>query len=205
MGITCLIRWKNATGMRDFNSIAEHVTKSLQGKNMGSWSVAVKVYRDSNQEMRQVALKDSRFLYQVSLVQQPGQVYCMVDGSVVVEAEREMEIVLSRLKNLWQLRQSIVIEGISYEVGDFTLRVANILLGSTYKGLLLEVNYHPCSIPNNASNLLREFVDSIVPPTANLSCEYEYDYESVGLSNYDFTTAHTGYQYMMLFKNDSLL
>ncbi|CAO0794154.1 unnamed protein product [Mucor circinelloides] len=203
MGVTCLVRWKNATGMRDFTFIAEHVTKTLHGKNTGPWSLSFKVFRDNNQN-RQMALKDSKLLYQVSLAQQPGHVYCMVDGSVVVEAEKEMEIILSRLKNLWQLRQSVTIEGTSYEIGDFTLRVANILLGSTYKGLLLEIDYHPCTTPNNASKLFQEFVESIVPPTAQLSCEYEYNYEQVGLSNNEFTTAHTSYQYMQLFKNDGL-
>ncbi|CAO3666581.1 unnamed protein product [Rhizopus stolonifer] len=138
MGVTCLVRWKNATGMRDFTYIAEHVTKTLQGKNTGPWSLSFKVFRDINNN-KAVSLKDSKLLYQVSLGQQPGNVYCMVDGSVVVEAGKEMEIILSRLKNLWQLRQNVTIEGTSYEIGDFTLRVANILLGSTYKGLLLEV------------------------------------------------------------------
>jgi mediator of RNA polymerase II transcription subunit 20 len=105
-----LVRWKNATGMRDFTFIAEHVTKTLHGKNTGPWSLSFKVFRDNNQNNRQIALKDSKLLYQVSLAQQPGHVYCMVDGSVVVEAEKEMEIILSRLKNLWQLRQSVTIE-----------------------------------------------------------------------------------------------
>lgn len=95
--------------MRDFTFIAEHVTKTLHGKNTGPWSLSFKVLRDNNQN-RQMALKDSKLLYQVSLAQQPGHVYCMVDGSVVVEAEKEMEIILSRLKNLWQLRQSVTIE-----------------------------------------------------------------------------------------------
>lgn len=63
----------------------------------------------------------------------------MVEGSVVVEAEKELELIVNRLKNLWQLRQSVNLEGTSYEIGDFSLRVANILLGSSYKGLLLEV------------------------------------------------------------------
>ncbi|KAI8366467.1 mediator complex, subunit Med20, partial [Choanephora cucurbitarum] len=198
-----LVRWKNATGMRDFTLIAEHVTKTLHGKNTGPWSLSFKVFRDNNSR-QQIALKDSKLLYQVSLAQQPRNVYCMVDGSVVIEAEKEMEVILSRLKNLWQLRQSVTIEGTSYEIGDFTLRVANILLGSTYKGLLLEIGYHPCSTPNNTSLLFQEFVQSIVPPTAQLSCEYEYNYEVVGLSNHEFTTAHTSYQYMQLFRNDGL-
>ncbi|KAG0174080.1 hypothetical protein DFQ28_009747 [Apophysomyces sp. BC1034] len=205
MGATCIVRWKNATGARDLGYITEYVTKSLHGKNMGNWSLSFKVYRDATQNTRHHVAKDSKLLYHVSLAQKPGQVYCMVDGSVVVEAEKEVEFILSRLKNLWQLRQSVTLEGASYEIGDFTLRVANILLGSTYKGLLLEIDYRPCSAPNTASELFKEFVESIVPPTAQLSCEYEYNYEAVGLSNNEFTTAHTGYQYMMLFRNDGLL
>ncbi|KAI9311376.1 mediator complex, subunit Med20 [Dichotomocladium elegans] len=244
MVVTCIVRWKNATGMRDFTYIQEHVTKSLHGRNNGPWSFGFKLYRDpahanssrpTSQQSLQSSLQhpqshphphqqhqtsgggsginssvnngssDAKLMYQVVLGQQPGQAYCMVDGSVVVEAEKELEIILTRLKNLWQLRHNVMIEGTSFEIGDFTLRVANILLGSTYKGLLLEISYHPCSTPNIAADLFREFVESIVPATAQLSCEYEYNYELVGLSNHDFTMAHTGYQYMMLFRNDGLL
>ncbi|KAI9304484.1 mediator complex, subunit Med20 [Cunninghamella echinulata] len=203
MGVTCLVRWKNATGMRDFTYIAEHVTKTLQGKNAGPWSLTMKMYRDANVLQRQG--KDGKIMYQTALGQQPGQLYCMVDGGVVVEAEKEMESILSRLKNIWQLRQNITIEGTSFDIDDFTLRVANILIGSTYKGLLLEVDYHPCSVPHVANDLFREFIESILPPTAQLSCEYNYNFEQVGLSNQEFTFAHTGYQYMMLFRNDGLL
>ncbi|SAM06471.1 hypothetical protein [Absidia glauca] len=203
MGITCLVRWKNATGMRDFTYIAEHVTKTLHGRNGGPWSLTMKMYREAGAVQRQG--KDGKVMYQVALGQQPGQLYCMIDGGVVIEAEKEMESILSRLKNIWQLRQSITIEGTSFDIDDFTLRVANILVGSTYKGLLLEIDYHPCFVPHNANDLFREFVESILPPSAQLSCDYDYSYEKVGLSNQEFTSAHTGYQYMMLFKKDGLL
>ncbi|CAO3598826.1 unnamed protein product [Absidia cylindrospora] len=95
------------------------------------------MYRNAGAVQRQG--KDGKVMYQVALGQQPGQLYCMVDGGVVIEAEKEMESILSRLKNIWQLRQSITVEGTSFDIDDFTLRVANILVGSTYKGLLLEV------------------------------------------------------------------
>jgi hypothetical protein len=118
------------------------------------------------------------------------------------------------------------VQGTSYDIGDFTLRVANILLGSTYKGLLLEVSicalwlqslkctfltytdqveYRPCSSPYGATEIIRDFVESLIPANAQLSIDTEYDYEKVGLSNQEFTIAHTGYQYMHLFRKDSLL
>ncbi|GAB5586704.1 hypothetical protein Unana1_01604 [Umbelopsis nana] len=199
MGMTCIVRWKNATGMRDFTTIDEHVIKTLHGKNMGRWGLTCKVYRDNSRN------NTGKLLYQISLAQQPRQLYCMVDGGVVVEVERDVETIFSRMKNLWVVRQSATIEGTSYDIGDFTLRVANILLGSTYKGLLLEVEYRPCSSPDGATDIIRDFVESLIPPNAQLSMDTEYDYEKVGLSNSEFTIAHTGYQYMLLFRKDSLL
>ncbi|KAM3583938.1 hypothetical protein VKS41_003903 [Umbelopsis sp. WA50703] len=199
MGMTCIVRWKNATGMRDFTTIDEHVVKTLHGKNTGRWGLTCKVYRDNSRN------NSGKLLYQISLAQQPRQLYCMVDGGVVVEVERDVETIFSRLKNLWVIRQSATIEGTSYDIGDFTLRVANILLGSTYKGLLLEVEYRPCSSPYGATEIIRDFVESLIPANAQLSIDTEYDYEKVGLSNQEFTIAHTGYQYMHLFRKDSLL
>jgi mediator of RNA polymerase II transcription subunit 20 len=99
-----IVRWKNATGMRDFTTIDEHVIKTLHGKNMGRWGLTCKVYRDNSRN------NTGKLLYQISLAQQPRQLYCMVDGGVVVEVERDVETIFSRLKNLWVVRQSATIE-----------------------------------------------------------------------------------------------
>ncbi|RUP48390.1 hypothetical protein BC936DRAFT_144642 [Jimgerdemannia flammicorona] len=68
-----------------------------------------------------------------------------------------------------------------------------------------QVEYHPCTTPNACTPLLREFMHNITPPTANLSFEIEHDYAAVGLSTTEFTPAHTGYQYMMMFRRDTML
>lgn len=60
-------------------------------------------------------------------------------------------------------------------------------------------------MPNACTALLTEFVRTITPPAANLSFEIEHDYGAVGLSTTEFTPAHTAYQYMQLFRRDSLL
>lgn len=99
-----IVRWKNATGMRDFTTIDEHVIKTLHGKNTGRWGLTCKVYRDNSRN------NTGKLLYQISLAQQPRQLYCMVDGGVVVEVERDVEAIFSRLKNLWVVRQSATIE-----------------------------------------------------------------------------------------------
>jgi len=196
MGVTCVLRWKNANGKPNFNFIQDHV-------RTGAWGITCKVYRDASPRAKQGT---DKLMYQVSLSQHRDKVFVMVDGGVVVEAERELEGVLGKLKNLWILRQNHAIDGGScYEVGDFTIRAANIILGGNYKGLLLEVEYRPLSTPNAATPLIEEFVRNIMPANAELSYQIESDYEKVGLSARVFSPAHTAYQYMTLMRRDGLL
>ncbi|ANB14409.1 hypothetical protein AWJ20_1997 [Sugiyamaella lignohabitans] len=50
----------------------------------------------------------------------------------------------TKLQSLWLLRQVIQGEGHSYELqgGKFILRLANIFLQGSYKGLLVQVEYN---------------------------------------------------------------
>ncbi|OZJ04649.1 hypothetical protein BZG36_02896 [Bifiguratus adelaidae] len=129
----------------------------------------------------------------------------MVEGGVLVAADRELDTILGKLKNCWAVRQTIIVEGAIFEVGDFTLRIANLLLGQAYKGLLLEIEYGPATAPNSALGPIQNFLQAITPSTAQLSYETTYDYRSVGLSDTDFSAAHTGYQYMSFLKREGLL
>lgn len=66
-----------------------------------------KVFRDTNPASK---AGTGKYLYQVAFSQQSRYVYCMVDGSVIVEADKELENVLGKLKNLWVIRQSAPVE-----------------------------------------------------------------------------------------------
>ncbi|RUS29657.1 hypothetical protein BC938DRAFT_480399 [Jimgerdemannia flammicorona] len=107
MGVTCVIRWVDAKGMPTFSSIVDNVTKLLHGRHAGRWNMTCKVFRDTNPVQK---TGTGKFMYQVALSQHPRHVYCMVDGSVLVEADKELENVLGKLKNLWVMRQSVPVE-----------------------------------------------------------------------------------------------
>ncbi|KAL1915737.1 uncharacterized protein VTP21DRAFT_6496 [Calcarisporiella thermophila] len=203
MGVTCVFRWKDANGYQSLNYIQDRITKSLQGRPLGRWSVTWKVYRDTNPAVR---AGTGKLLHQVAFSQRPRYLCCMVDGGPLVEAEREMETVLLKLKNLWVLRQAAQIEGTSYVVGDFIVRAANVLIGSSYKGVIIEIEYLPCYLcSSNASTpILLEFISKITPPGAQFSYGVDINYSEAGLSEEEFSTAHTGYQYISLFKKDIL-
>ncbi|CAJ0649682.1 16382_t:CDS:2 [Entrophospora sp. SA101] len=132
--------------------------------------------------------------------------YCLVDD-IIVESDREMEGILKRLKNLWMSRQMAQFEGQTYSIGDFVIRAANAS-NSPQKGMLIEIEYLPTLNYKSAIPLLKEFITILLPDVKTLSwspgSEME-NFKKVGLSETDFSRTHTAHQYIMLFKNNSIL
>ncbi|CAB4402452.1 unnamed protein product [Rhizophagus irregularis] len=137
------------------------------------------------------------------------KLYRDIKNDVIVEAEREMENILEKLKNLWLLRQTIVYDGNTYIIGDFLIRVAYPkTTNSNYKGMLVEVEYTSTINPHVAAPILHEFIEMLKPPEIEIvkwEPDDEHSFSKIGLSEDAFTRAHTDYQYMMLFKMENLL
>ncbi|KAK3827573.1 MAG: TATA-binding related factor of subunit 20 of mediator complex-domain-containing protein [Benniella sp.] len=129
--------------------------------------------------------------------------------AVLVEVERDIEALILKLKSLWVQRQHAVVEGQVYDLGDFIVRAGNILVAnSTYKGMLIEIEYLPQTTNATASNaILEEFVKLISPPGVTLYSPQmlDYPYEQVGLDATKWSTLHSGFQYMTLFRRQHIL
>ncbi|KAJ1840616.1 hypothetical protein LPJ70_004574 [Coemansia sp. RSA 2708] len=133
------------------------------------------------------------------------QYFVMASNRVVVETEPEMESVVVRLKNLWTPRQTARIEGYSYEGDDWVIRTGNLMVGTSYKGLIIEINYLPCSNPEETRGLMRELLMMILPPDAQIDPNNGVDYRRAALDPDRMTDRHTAYQYVNLFTQSSLL
>ncbi|GJJ78906.1 mediator of RNA polymerase II transcription subunit 20 [Entomortierella parvispora] len=129
--------------------------------------------------------------------------------AVLVEVEKDIEALIAKLKNLWVHRQHAQVDGYVFDLGDFIVRVGNIMVGSTsYKGMLIEVEYLPQTSSATASNaILEEFVRLISPPGVNLYSPnmLEYPYDQVGLDPGSWSMLHSGFQYMTLFRRQHIL
>ncbi|KAF9986341.1 hypothetical protein BGZ75_001970 [Mortierella antarctica] len=129
--------------------------------------------------------------------------------AVLVEVEKDMEALVAKLKNLWVHRQHAQVEGHIFDLGDFIVRAGNIMVASTsYKGMLIEIEYLPQTSSAIASNaILEEFVRLISPPGVNLCSPQmlDYPYEQVGLDPKKWSMLHSGFQYMTLFRRQHIL
>ncbi|KAF9198788.1 hypothetical protein BGZ49_000290 [Haplosporangium sp. Z 27] len=129
--------------------------------------------------------------------------------AVLVEVEKDIEMLIAKLKNLWVHRQHAQVEGHVFDLGDFIVRAGNITVASTsYKGMLIEVEYLPQTSNATASNaILEEFVRLISPPGVTLYSPQmlDYPYEQVGLDPKNWSMLHSGFQYMVLFRRQHIL
>ncbi|KFH66582.1 hypothetical protein MVEG_07107 [Podila verticillata NRRL 6337] len=129
--------------------------------------------------------------------------------TVLVEVERDVEALIAKLKNQWVHRQHAQIEGYVYDAGDFIVRIGNIMVASTsYKGMLIEIEYLPQTSSATASNaILEEFVRMLSPPGANLYSPQmlDYSYDQVGLDPNHWSTLHNGFQLTQLFRRQHIL
>ncbi|RIB22453.1 mediator complex, subunit Med20 [Gigaspora rosea] len=201
MGVTRVLLIK---GLKDTNvaqyflTFHERITSQFSNRQSKAWHILTKLFRDKN-----AATGIPKLIHSLVFSNDVGKVYCLADD-VMIEAEHELETILSKLKNLWSVKQDVKFEGYSYNIGDFIVRTVD----ARHKGMLVEVEYLPTTHPHAASSILSDFIDLIMPKDADIvrwDEKGDNSYTKVGLSEETFTRIHTAYQYMTLFKSESLL
>jgi len=69
----------------------------------------------------------------------------------------------------WNLRQTLRAEGTVFEYGDFRILVANLLQGTSFRGLLIEIEYVPCLFLQQAKPIIQSFMQQLNLPPGRLS------------------------------------
>ncbi|KAJ2349803.1 hypothetical protein IWW50_007131 [Coemansia erecta] len=220
-GSTWVLWWRDAQGTASLGQLQERLLRGLRATLRGRWSMDTKLYHSPYNFVEQQNIKidgataqaqhrgtaSDQSMYLVVRGQGAArrQYFVMASNRVVVETEPEMESMVARLKNLWTPRQTARIEGYSYEGDDWVIRTGNMMVGTSYKGLIIEINYLPCSNPEQTRGLMRELLMMILPPDAQIDPNNNVDYRRASLDPSCMTDRHTAYQYVNLFTQSSLL
>ncbi|KAJ2161773.1 hypothetical protein GGF46_001192 [Coemansia sp. RSA 552] len=221
-GSTWVLWWKDAQGTASLGLLQDRLLRGLRATLRGRWSMDTKLFHSPHNFTELQNLKVSsagrqpagapgtasdQSMYMVVRGQGASrrQFFVMASNRVVVETEPEMESMVLRLKNLWTPRQMARIEGYSYEGDDWVIRTGNLMVGTSYKGLIIEINYLPCSNPVQTRGLMRELLVMILPQDAQIDPNNGVDYQRAALDPNKMTDRHTAYQYVHLFTQSSLL
>ncbi|KAJ3177888.1 hypothetical protein HDU87_004170 [Geranomyces variabilis] len=153
MGITCLLFLPTAPSTA-IDLLNERLTDVLDFYECDElWGVTCRSYRDQVDARLRAAAADSeaavtnytpKVQYILSLAHVEHALYSMVattggrhqsvagrgESGIVVELDKQFELILSKMKNLWTKRQELGIEGIKYQRGDYVIRIGTMKISA---------------------------------------------------------------------------
>lgn len=110
----------------------------------------------------------------------------------IVTSEREFELIVrSKMASMWTVRQTLRAAGYGYEVDDFRVRIADLTQGDQVKGVVVEIEYTPCSYIEQGEGIIRDFMAGLQPPDGRFTFAPNEGYES----GREWTLLDTGRQY----------
>jgi hypothetical protein len=122
------------------SALQDQISNSLS-RLLGKWSFEYNLFRANPASFS--TQDNSSFLYTLTLSQYPEELFCLCDGMTTM-LKGDFEIMMaSQLQSLWLQRQAIKGDGSTYELngGQCVLRLANLFLQGSFKGLLVELEY----------------------------------------------------------------
>ena len=124
----------------------------------------------------------------------------ITDQSSCIIAERSFDLILTKLSDTYQPHKLATIEakGKRCELGDFVIKFGSIFVGTSFKCLVLEVEYMPSCNRKETLPLLQEFLAVVcvgrIPVPENIS-----EYVPVSANSSFYQISDTIMQYWRVF------
>lgn len=90
----------------------------------------------------------------------PASSFALLDSGLCLVADSNFDGLMTNISSFYQAKKSSRMEskGPKFILGDFTVKVGSVSMGSSFRGILIEVEYGPCVIPSQCWDLLKEFM-----------------------------------------------
>uniref|UniRef100_T1IQF9 Mediator of RNA polymerase II transcription subunit 20 n=1 Tax=Strigamia maritima TaxID=126957 RepID=T1IQF9_STRMM len=95
----------------------------------------------------------------------PATTYAILDTGTCLVVDNLFDHLMGKLSTIYTPKKATRIEskGQSYELKDFLVKIGSVSMGSSFKGILIEViEYQPCVIPAICFDLMKEFIQGFI-------------------------------------------
>jgi len=144
--------YKNIADVRAIADLQKRV-EVLHPVPKGRWGLGCRVFLSKPS----AANPQNQELFLVNFEENPSQCYLLMrvgDKTTVLEAESEMQSLVDKVK-LYAHRQTIEVQGESYQIGDFIVKFGAVLVAANTKGYIVDVEYAPCKVPKMCGDTSR--------------------------------------------------
>jgi len=161
MGVSCLVQVdipEDRTGQQILDALQKKIELAGASKT-GSWFVECDSYV-SSQNSDAIA----KIFYLMHCSDYPSASFTVLENDLCVVADQSMDSLLSKLKAFYVPKKAGKTEakGISYDSGDFKIKVGNMSQGNNFRGVIVEFEYCPCCDIAQCWELLMEFAHSFI-------------------------------------------
>ncbi|MBN3295123.1 mediator of RNA polymerase II transcription subunit 20 isoform X2 [Amia ocellicauda] len=110
----------------------------------------------------------AKFLYVMHNSETPLSCFALFEGGPFLAADPNFDVLMAKLKGHFQNAKGHKVEsrGTRYLYCDFLVKVGTVTMGSSARGISVEVEYCPCVVPSDCWNLMKEFMVSFLGPHA---------------------------------------
>lgn len=160
MGVTCVCPWPLLSG-KSGQQVVDVLQKNVElagAKWSGSWCVDCETYQSvSNMG------SPTKILHIIHNTEFPMSTFASLENGSCLIADKGFDSVLSKLKGFYEPRKGAKIEakGQRYELGDFVVKIGQVTVGVSFKGILMEIEYLPCLVASQCWSLIQEFLEGI--------------------------------------------
>ncbi|KTW28419.1 hypothetical protein T552_04123 [Pneumocystis carinii B80] len=179
MPVSGVFLCQDDTGMMLIESIQQRLQLFL-AQVIGGWSMTYKLYT-----------RYSKHLHMVSMSYHPGILFCKINKTTI-EVNGDFEQMIVKAK-LWNMRQTIHLDGDMYEINDFIVRIA-----STNKGVIINIEYMACDTIARGYITIQSFlIECLIPTFKNACVRSSYNEVALGDEKSNLTS---GFQFIDILK-----
>ncbi|XP_039620740.1 mediator of RNA polymerase II transcription subunit 20 isoform X1 [Polypterus senegalus] len=165
MGVTCVSQVPVAEG-KSVQQTVEMLNKKLEqlgAVKQGNFYVDCETYHAGAPAIANSG-QSQKFLYVMHNSEAPLSCFALFENGPCLVADPNFDVLMVKLKSYFQNAKGNKVEsrGARYQYCDFLVKLGTITMGSSARGISVEVEYCPCIVANDCWNLMMEFMQSFL-------------------------------------------
>ncbi|XP_018432311.1 PREDICTED: mediator of RNA polymerase II transcription subunit 20 isoform X1 [Nanorana parkeri] len=167
MGVTCVTQVPLAEG-KSVQQTVELLTRRLEqlgAEKQGTFHVDCETYHTAGTTVGTTGTgQPGKLLYIMHSSEHPVSTFALFENGPCLVADQNFDVLMIKLKGFFQNAKANKMEtrGSRYEYCDFLIKIGTVTMGQSGRGISVEVDYCPCSVPGDCWNLLVEFMQSFM-------------------------------------------
>jgi len=168
MGVVCVINYSVLEG-RSGQQTIDMIQKRLEilgAEKTGTFSVDCETYQS------QPPVSPQRQVHTLHNSEQPASCFAVLDTGLSLVSDVAFDLLMQKMRCFYVERKNLKVESKGQRFtlgagGDFIIKVGSVILGqgTSFKGVLVEVEYLPCIVPADCWSLMREFIIGLLGST----------------------------------------